>query len=232
MRAAAAKAEARRRQLLVGGVLLVVIVLIIGVFVVVQNARRDTASESSATPANLGPKNSITVGQASAPVTIVTYEDFQCPFCNQFEQANATQFDAWVKAGTVKIEYRPIAFLDRNSADEYSTRSLNAVGALINSTPTAFAAYHKALFANQPEEGGPGLTNQQLIDFAVTAGAPKAAMTAAVNGETYKGWTVRATEAASKDGVNSTPTVLVNGKKMGNSVDAAAMKAAVDAAAK
>ena len=230
MRAQAAKAEARRRLLIVGASVLAILVVVIAGFVIVQNARRDTATAGAATPANLGPNNSITVGPPSAPVTIVTYEDFLCPFCNQFEQANATQFDAWVKAGTVKIEYRPIAFLDRNSSDNYSTRALNAAGALINSTPSAFAAYHKALFANQPEEGGPGLTDQKLIDLAVAAGAPKAAMTKAVTEQTYKSWTARVTDTASKAGVNSTPTVLVNGKKMGNTVDAAAMKTAVDAA--
>jgi protein-disulfide isomerase len=229
MRAKAAKAEARRRLLIVGASVLAIMGVVIAGFVIVQNARRDTATASTANPANLGPSNSITVGQSSAPATVVIYEDFLCPFCNMFEQANASQFDAWVKAGTVKIEYRPIAFLDSKSSDAYSTRALNAVGALINSTPSAFPAYHKALFANQPEEGGPGLTDQKLIDLAVAAGAPKAAMTEAVNEQTFKSWTVRATESASKDGVNSTPTVLVNGKKIGD-MDAAAVKAAVDAA--
>lgn len=231
MRAAAAKAEARRRQLIVGGAVLAVIVLIIGVFVVVQNARRDTATASGATPANLGPSNSIVVGQASAPVTLVAYEDFQCPVCNDFEKLNATQIDAWVKAGTVKVDYRPVAILDRLSEDNYSTRSLNAVAALVNSTPSAFPAFHKALFAAQPEENGPGLTNQKLIDLAVAAGAPKAAMTSAVNGLTYQGWTVRATDQASKDGLSGTPRILVNGKEV-KEWTAANLKAAVDAAAK
>lgn len=230
MRAQAAKAEARRRMMIVGSAVLAVIILGVGGFVVVQNARRDTATAASATPANLGANNSIVVGEASAPVTLVAYEDFQCPACNQFEQLNATQIDAWVKAGTVKVDYRPVAILDRASTDNYSTRSLNAAGALINSTPSAFPAYHKALYAEQPAEGGPGLTNQKLIDLAVAAGAPKAAMTTAVNDETYKGWTVRATEQASKDGLTGTPRVLVNGTEI-KEPTAVNLKAAVDAAA-
>lgn len=229
MRAQVAKAEARRRMLIIGSAVLAVLVLGIGIFVVVQNTRRDTATAGAANPANLGPSNSITVGQSSAPVTIVIYEDFLCPFCNRFEQANASQFDAWVKAGTAKFEYRPISILDRSSSDNYSTRALNAVGALVNSTPSAFPAFHKALFANQPEEGGPGLTDQKLIDLAVEAGAPKAAMTTAVTEQTYKSWAARATDTASKAGANSTPTVLVNGKKMAD-MEPAAIKAAVDAA--
>lgn len=230
MRAQAAKAEARRRQLIVGGSVLAVIALIIAVFVVAQSARRDTATASGATPANLGPNNSIVVGQADAPVTIVAYEDFQCPACNDFEKLNGAQIDSWVQAGTVKVDYRPVSILDRASEDNYSTRSLNAAGALVNSTPSAYPAFHKALFAAQPEENGPGLTNQKLIDLAVAAGAPKAAMTAAVNAETYKAWTVRVTEQASKDGLSGTPRILVNGKEI-KEWTAANLKAAVDQAA-
>jgi protein-disulfide isomerase len=229
MRAQVAKAEARRRQMVAGAVALVVIVLSVSTFVIVQNARRDTVTASKATPANLGPDNSITVGQASAPVTVAAYEDFQCPVCLQFEQQNAAQLDAWVKAGTVKIDYRPVSILDRSSSTNYSTRSLNAVGALVNSTPSAFPAFHKSLFDQQPEEGGAGLPDQTLIDLAVTAGAPKAAMTTAVKAETYKGWTVRVTDAASKDGLTGTPRVLVNGTEL-KEPTAANLKAAVDAA--
>lgn len=78
MRAATAKAEARRRTLLVSSVVAVLVVIIVGVFVVVQNTRRDEATASSATPANIGADNSIVDGQDSAPVKVVVYEDFQC----------------------------------------------------------------------------------------------------------------------------------------------------------
>jgi protein-disulfide isomerase len=230
MRAQAAKAEARRRQLIVGGVMLLVILVVVGVFVVVQNSRRDTETAAAATPANLGANSSIVVGQADAPVTLVAYEDFQCPACNQFEQANAAQIEAWVKAGTVKVDYRPVAILDRASTTDYSTRSLNAAAAVVNSAPDTFAAFHKALFANQPAEGSAGLTDKQLIDLAVAAGAPKAAITAAVTDQTYKAWTVRVTEQASKDGLSGTPRVLVDGTEV-KEWTPANLKTAVDAAA-
>jgi protein-disulfide isomerase len=233
MRAQAAKAEARRRQLIVGGAVLAVLVLVLGVFVLVQTSRRDSETANAATPANLGQKNSIVVGQASAPVTVVAYEDFICPACLQFEQADAAQLEAWVKAGTVKVEYRPVAILDRASTTKYSTRALNAVAAVVNSTPSAFPAFHKALFAEQPEEKGPGLTDQKLIDLAVAAGAPKAAITTAVKDLTYEAWTIRVTEEASKDGLAGTPRVLVNGKEQ-KPEDLAPdkFKATVEAAAK
>jgi protein-disulfide isomerase len=231
LRAQAAQAEARRRSLIVGSVIIVVIIAAVAIFALIQNAQHDKATAAGITPAHLGASNSIVVGEASAPVTVTAYEDFQCPICDQFEQENAAQLATWVKAGTVKIEYRPVAILDRNSTDDYSTRSLNAVAAVVNSSPSSFQAYHDALFANQPEEGGAGLTDAKLIDLAVAAGAPKAAITTAVNDETYKGWTVRVTDAASKAGLSGTPWVKVNGTVLDNPT-AQNLKTAVDAAAK
>jgi protein-disulfide isomerase len=232
LRAEAARAEARRRTLIVGAAILAVIVVAVGVFAIVQTGKHSSAASGGATPAHVDANNSIVVGQASAPVTMVAYEDFQCPFCDQFETMNATQIASWVAAGSVKVEYRPIAFLDANSTDNYSTRSLNAVGALVNSTPSAFAKYHQLLFANQPKEGGPGLTAKQLVDLAVQAGAPRASMAAAVNAGTYKAWTVRVTDAANKAHVNSTPTVMINGKAVdgGTLLNATAFKTLVEAA--
>jgi 2-hydroxychromene-2-carboxylate isomerase len=74
------------------------------------------------------------------------------------------------------------------------------------------------------------LTDQRLIDLAVAAGAPKAPITAAVRNQTYKAWTVRVTEQASKDGLSGTPRVLVDNKEI-KEWTAGNLKAAVETAA-
>ena len=231
LRAQVARQEARRRQAIAGGVVLVVVALAVAVFVVIQNARHDDATAGATPPANIGPGNSIVVGQAGAPVTLTAYEDFQCPVCNDYEQANTAQIDTWVKAGTVKVEYRPVSILDRASSTNYSTRALNAAAAVVNSAPGAFPAFHQALFANQPAEGTAGLTDDKLIELAVAAGAPKAPVTAAIKDGKFKGWAAKVTEDASKDGLTGTPWVKVNGTVL-KEPTAANLKAAVEAAAK
>lgn len=230
MRAEAARAEARRRSMIVAGVVFTVLALIIAIFVIVQNTKHTNATADSSTPGGFDGNNSVIVGSAGAPVAVVVYEDFLCPACKQFEQANAGQLGAWVKAGTVKIQYRPISILDRSSTTNYSTRALNTAAALVNAKPSAFASFHTELFNSQPAEGSAGLTDKTLIALAVQAGAPEAAITTAVNNQTYKAWTVKVTEAASKDGVAGTPTVRVNGKQLTDN-STAALKAAVEAAA-
>ena len=214
MRAQAARAETRRRSMVVLSAVLAVIVVAVGATILVRTASADKAAQAAAsTPANLT-DGGILVGSASAPVTITTYEDFQCPACKSFEDANAAQIDAWVKAGTVKVVYRPISILDRASTTQYSTRALNAAAAVVDSTPTAFPAFHELLFANQPAEGSAGLTDGQLLDFATQAGADTGAVRTALAKRSYDPWVTTVTDAFSKAGYTGTPTILVNGTKL------------------
>ena len=233
LRAEAAKAEARRRTVMItGAVAVVVAVLVAGVVLIktaADNSNARTAA-AAAPPANLV-EGGILSGNTTAKVTIETYEDFMCPVCKTFEEGNAAQIDAWVKAGTAKVIYRPISILDRySSGTEYSTRSLNAVAAVMNTSPAAFPAFHKALFDNQPAENSTGLTDDQLIDLAVKAGADKAAIEPAIREVRFRTWTQTVTDDFSKAGYTGTPTVVVNGTKV-DGFSPAAVKAAVDAAA-
>jgi protein-disulfide isomerase len=231
LRAEARRREARRRTAVVSGVVLAVLALVITVFVVVQQAKRGDQTASATSPSNIGPSNSIVVGDSSAPVTLVAYEDFQCPVCKQFEDENASQLDAWVKAGTLKIEYRPIAFLDRESTTRYSTRALDAAAAVVNSDPSAFPAFHRLLFANQPAEGSAGLTDAKLASLAAQAGASQSLIAGALSKGTYEAWAAKVTDDSSKAGVTGTPTLIVNGKQLPD-FSAGTVKAAVEAAAK
>ena len=131
----------------------------------------------------------------------------------------------------MKVEYHPIAFLDRSSTDDYSTRALNAAATVLDLAPQGFAKFHAALYAEQPAEGGAGLSDARLLELAVAAGAPDARARAAIDGLTYRSWTAKVTEAASKDGVDQTPTVTVNGKAVADH-SPAAIAAAVQAALK
>ena len=64
-----------------------------------------------------------------------------------------------------------MAFLDRASTTNYSSRALDAAAAVVDTAPGSFQAFHDLLYANQPEEGSAGLTDAQLLDYAVQAGA-------------------------------------------------------------
>jgi protein-disulfide isomerase len=238
LRAEAARKEARRRSILVAVVVAVVLVIAVGVTVVVRQAQHNTAVAAaqapSGTPRNVGGNFGIATGPATTSagkprVVIDMYEDFQCPICKEFEATDGATLKSWQQAGIVQLVYHPVAFLDRASTTNYSTRALEAAASVQNSSPGSFQAFHDLLYANQPAEGSAGLPDSQLEDLAAQAGANRATVASDLTSQRFKAWTVQATDAFSQK-YTGTPTVLVDGKQQ-QSLDAASLKAAVTAAA-
>jgi protein-disulfide isomerase len=112
----------------------------------------------------------------------------------------------------VLFEYHVLNFLDDSSSTDYSTRAANALGVVLDASgPTVAKRFHDLLFENQPEEGSAGLSDAQLVDYAVQAGAAKSAVQPGIDDLAFKGWVNKVTDQASKDDVTATPTVLVDG---------------------
>jgi len=227
----AEQARARRtRTLVVTGVALAVLALVVGTGIAVQASRDSTGAVTAAgTPA--APRNlvdgGVLIGQASAPVTVTTYEDFQCPVCKNFESLSGPTLEQLRTSGRIRVISKPVAILDRASKDEYSTRSLNAAACLVDVAPQAYPAFSAALFARQPEEGGAGLPDAELVTLAQQAGGPD--LSTCVRDRTFEAWTRTTTDQASQDGLQGTPYVLVNGSPLTNPTPDA-LTAAVDAA--
>ena len=214
--AAARAAAERRRRSVVGGVVAAVVLVVVLVAVVVVQTHRTSTSAAAAAPAGTSGNGYVfAVGSADAPVTVDLYEDFQCPNCKALEDSTGSTIDDLVAAGTVQVHYHGMAFLDTDANDRYSTRALNAAAVVANAAGTgAYATFHGLLFANQPDEGGSGLTDDQLIAYAAQAGASGEAVEAGIRDLVYGGWVAQAEDQASKDGVTGTPTVLVDGQKL------------------
>jgi protein-disulfide isomerase len=165
MQAAARAAEQRRRNLLVGGIAIAVIIVVVGIGILVQQTRDDTGSGSAA-PAGVTDTYGIMRGDDSAPVTVTIYEDFQCPFCAEFEAALGETLTKNVDEGTIKIDYRPLAFLDDATTTDYSSRALETAACTLDDGGVdAYVALHDLLFTNQPSEGTAGLSDAELAGW-------------------------------------------------------------------
>lgn len=204
---------ARRRRRTVAVTVVVVLAVLVGVGVAVQSARNSTGG--GATPTGVVDDFGVVRGDADAPVTVTLYEDFQCPACRALEEQAGEVFADLAKDGSARVVYRPMAFLDQASTTNYSSRALEAAACVLEDAgPDAFVRMHDLLFEHQPPEGGAGLPDQTLADLAEQAGANRDAITSCQQDDTFAAWVERATEQASKDGVNGTPTVLVDGKQV------------------
>lgn len=204
------KAQKRKEQLTRFGLIAGVLVLVVGGYLLVTNLgsdKPDTAPEGATDTYGL------LLGEPDAPKEIVVYEDFLCPFCGQLELTVRDQLDAAVEAGEVNVEYRPLPFLERIS--DYSPEAANAFAVVLDeSGPEVAKAFHALLFDNQPSEEGPFPDEDELVEMAVEAGATEADVRPGIEDMAFEGWVDAAGEAASKEGINSTPTVLVDGQRV------------------
>lgn len=228
----------RNRTRLIAGIGGVVIVgLLAAIIVVVVNAATKGGTPKAATsgpvvtPANVTPTGAIPIGQASAPVTVEIYLDYICPACGRFEQANSAEIDRLVKAGTVKLELRPIAFLDKQSqGTRYSTRAANAMATVVDRAPGSVWAFNAALYQQQPAEGSRGLTDDQIAELARKAGVP-GDVVSAFAARTFEHWVATSTDAAFAAGLKGTPTIKINGKEFtGDPYSAGPLTRAIEAA--
>ncbi len=217
------RAKRRRRINTIVGV--VVAVAVIGGLVLI-GLTAGGGSESSDPPKNLV-DGAIVTGKPDAKATVTLYEDLQCPACRNFEQTTGPTLQKLVDDGTVRLERRPVAFLDRFSTTNYSTRSLNAVACVLDTTPKVVPKYMSALFAQQPAEGGDGLPDEKLVSIAKDNGAGD--IGSCVKDKTFAGWTKAMSASASESKIDRTPTVLVNGTPLDNPSPEALTQAVAEA---
>jgi protein-disulfide isomerase len=157
---------------------------------------------------------------------IVTYIDYLCPFCGQFETTNSEAMRTMVESGAATLEIHPIAILTNKSAGtQYSLRAANAAACVADLSPEAFFDYNELLFQNQPEEGSTGLSNSDLKKLADEAGAASS-VGGCIDDVRFKSWVQDATNRALTEpipnseltSITGTPTVLVNGQQYSGSL--------------
>ncbi len=160
------------------------------------------------------------IGEPSAPVTVVEYSDFKCPNCGAFHAEAGKQIrDAYVASGKVKIEFRPYPIFGGESP-----KLLAGAYCVAAQHPSAFTLYHDRLFAymwdNYYKRGAYDAAVQPVIVGSVLSailsdiGIDEAAYTACLNADSTKAAFNAALEASGPDGVQGTPTLLINGQKI------------------
>jgi protein-disulfide isomerase len=142
-------------------------------------------------------------------VDVETYIDFQCPFCKQFELTSGELLDRLVNDRAIRLVSHPMNFLDAVSPTGYSTRAAAASAAAADAG--RFREYAHALFVNQPPEGGPGLSDGQLLELGQMLGITDPEFAETIRTGRYLPWPPYVTERAVARGVAGTPSVFVNG---------------------
>lgn len=195
-----------------------------------EPAKVDAASVGE--PPQTAPAEVVAPGaeaEAGKPVKVVLYVDFICPICKDFEVRYNEQLTALRNEGKISVEYRALGFLDNRSSSNYSSRAANAAACVVNESPEKYSEFVDSLFANQPREGGAGLSDDKLKSLAGDIGAD---ITTCVDEKTFRPYVKYSTALAENTGITGTPTVFVDGKQWQGTTDLnAEIQAAIDAKA-
>ncbi|MFT4085948.1 MAG: thioredoxin domain-containing protein [Gordonia sp. (in: high G+C Gram-positive bacteria)] len=218
-------AAERRRSLIikiVATLALVALAAFIVIVIVVKN-KDDSKTGGSATPTVVTSDGAFRITTAALgttpPAVVTAIEDFQCPACRSFESSYSEVLAKLAQNPKVAVDYKPIAFLDRMSTDDYSSRAANASMCVAEATAKKGAdgkqdfgiwlKYHNLLYGNQPAEGGAGLTNDKLFSLAKEAGA--SGVKDCINNGQFDKWVKSQTAKVTSGDFQGTPTVLING---------------------
>lgn len=125
----------------------------------------------------------------------------------------------FVLPGQVKVEVRPIAILGEES-------ELAAQGAQCANDQGLFWEFHDTLYANQAGEGRGAFSKENLKRFAGALGMDRAEFDSCLDSGKYASKVRDGTSEAGRQGINSTPTVLVNGREVAATLDA--LRAAIE----
>lgn len=234
-KAAAALAERKRkerqRNILVAVGVVVVMALIVGVGFLINSAKDDDedkkASDTSSSEFQL------TIGPDDAPHTIVFYEDFLCPICKAVEDATRDDFAQLADEGKVQVSYRPFNLFSQEGDPRkpYSVLAAEVFGVVLEkSDPDVAKKFHDLLYEHQPAEAGPFPTEDDLVQLAVQAGAKESDVTAGLAAGDGQDWVDGATSATQELGINSTPTIYLDGKQFRDGRDMAELAANLVAA--
>jgi protein-disulfide isomerase len=176
----------------------------------------------AAAPAAAAPIQGLTVrpddpakGSAKAPVTIVVFSDFQCPYCSRVEPTLARVQQAYGDQVRIVWKHQPLPFHPNAVPAALAAEAAREQG--------KFWPMHDRLFSNQQ-----GLSETVYAQYAKELGLDLAKFDAARKAPRLQSRITEDQALAARIGVNATPTLVVNGVKIEGAVPFEMVKTEID----
>ena len=157
------------------------------------------------------------LGSNDAPLTIVEFADFGCPYSR--EASYAIRRAAQTYGSLVHYIYRDFPLTDLHPEAELAAEA----GGCANEQDQ-FWAFHDKLYANQQD-----LSRSALIDYAAQVGMSTQKFESCLNSGKYKTEVAEDVAAGSKAGVYGTPTFFFNGHVVEGSIPAETLGKIIEA---
>ncbi len=170
-------------------------------------------------------------GNPDAKVTVVNFDDFECPFCARMHSTLMTEIYPEYK-DKIKIVYKDYPLVQIHPWAEHAASNANCLAAESGPAYWELADY---LHANQRQISGSQQNvqdsftklDQATVDFAKKNGADVNRLQACMKAQSDSAIKASIAEG-DKLGVSATPTLFVNGERIEGALDANELRAAIN----
>jgi protein-disulfide isomerase len=171
------------------------------------------------------------LGNNDAPVTIEIWSDFQCPACRSLAVDTEPSIIAtYVVTGKAKLVYHDAAFQGQRGNPNYDESVAAGAGARCAADQGKFWEMHDWLFANWAGENEGAFRAERLRSIAGAARLDMAAYDSCIAAGDMQPAVRAETQQGVAAGINSTPTLFVNGAKMSGAPTVAQLSRLIEAA--
>lgn len=176
-------------------------------------------------PVNVSADDDAVLGNKNAPITLIEFSDFQCPFCRKFMIDTLPQIKKeYIDTGKVKLVYRdfPLSF--------HPGAAPAAEGAECAEDQGKFWEMHDAIF-NEQEKQGSGTIQFGIADvkkWAAKIGLDTAKFNQCLDSGKYKAEVEKDIADGTAAGVTGTPAIFINGRLVVGAQPFSAFKIVID----
>lgn len=206
--------------LLIGGAAVLVLLVVVIFVISSRPAAVTTESYSNISAEWLDRSN---MGNPEAVVTLQAWEDFLCPACASWTQlVKPRLMDDYIIPGKVRLEYHYFPLSQHEPG-----ASTSAQAAECAADQGVFWPMHDKIFAGQ-NSGAAAFSAERMIEYAEELNLDSRLFTQCLTGQQHFA-TVRASlSQATSLGLNSTPSLLINGQLVDNPMDYEAVSAEIE----
>ncbi len=164
------------------------------------------------------------MGKDNAPVTIIEFSDFQCPFCKRFNDQTMGQLKTnYIDTGKARIVFRHYPLPFHQNAPKAHEASMCA------DDQDKFWEFHDILFAKGAGDGT-GLAVADLKQYAADLKLDTTKFNSCLDSGKYTKYVADDMAAGSAAGVSGTPSFVINGQLVVGAQPYSVFAAAIDAA--
>lgn len=215
--------DSTRRIVTVAAVVAVVAALLVGVVLTGTEDAGETREASATSAQSEDPReleeqvglarrnaDAVTaIGDVDAPLVLIEYSDYRCPFCGKFARDTMpVLMEEYIDTGKIRFEWRDLPVFGEESMK-------GAMAARAAGEQGRYWEYHDAMYADAPERGHLEITDKKVLAWAKEVGVEDLTQFEAdLDDPDLRAQVERDAEQARQIGATGTPTFVLGGQIM------------------